>query len=61
MPTHGDVIWEHFRDVNGGKGKRQATCTHCSQKVPPIGRHSKHRFVQYLLVGAHAAMCNAVQ
>ena len=61
MATHGDAIWEHFREVNRGTGKPQATCTHCSQTVPPIGRDSKHRSVQYLLVGAHAALCNAVQ
>ena len=58
---YGDVIWEHFREANGGEGKPQATCTHCSQTVPPIGRDSKHRSVQYLLVGAHVALCNAVQ
>ena len=61
MATHGAVMSEHFRAVNGGPGKPQATCTHCSQTVPPIGRDSKHRSVQYLLVGAHAALCNAVQ
>ena len=61
MATHGAVMSEHFRAVNGGPGKPQATCTHCSQTVPPIGRDSMHRSVQYLLVGAHAALCNAVQ
>ena len=61
MATHGDVMWEHFREVNGSTGKPQATCTHSSQTVPPIGRDSKHRSVQYLLAGAHAALCNAVQ
>jgi len=61
MATHGDVMSEHFREVNRGTGKPQATCTHCSQTVPPIGRDSNHRSVQYLLAGAHAALCNAVQ
>ena len=61
MATHGDAMSEHFRKVHRGQGKPQATCTHCSQTVPPIGRDSKHRSVQYLLAGAHAALCNAVQ